>query len=67
MIELEVMAEADGTFSLWKFGREVGLLRLYETDHIDEVTSSSCVIIRRGHIEPDLRDKHLAFKRRSHR
>jgi len=64
MIELDVMAESNGTFSLWQHGREVGFMHLFETDHIDEVTSNSCIIIRRGHMDRILELKHRAYQQR---
>jgi len=65
VIELEVKVETEDEFSLWENGREVGFIKLYETDHVDQVTSSSCVIIRRGHMPSALRDKHLDFMKRT--
>lgn len=66
-IELDVKPEPNGdehNFSLWLNGREVGGLQLFDHDLGDEVFSNSVVIIRRGNMSSDLRDKHLDYQKR---
>lgn len=65
MIELEVSINEDQNYTLWLHGREVGGLQLFDHDLSDQVFSNSCVIIRRGHMDSDLADKHSAFKKRN--